>query len=166
MSQISPEFCPVPLEQQPINEYEQLKESWFFRWPTLDQWGYWRKLSWCWLWGWIISGPIASACYPPPKYPFLFGLCATTGSGIVLTLMVIRLYLGWSYIGDRLNQEKIIYEESGWYDGQAWEKPPSIIKRDRLIVFYKIQPILDRLKQTLLIFVAIAISLTIIWLFL
>ena len=31
------DFCPVPEEQQPVNEYEQLKESWFFRWATLDE---------------------------------------------------------------------------------------------------------------------------------
>ncbi|MCY7277404.1 MAG: CGLD27 family protein, partial [Phormidesmis sp. CAN_BIN44] len=32
--------CPVPLEQRPINEYQDLKESWFFRWATLDLFAY------------------------------------------------------------------------------------------------------------------------------
>jgi hypothetical protein len=39
------DFCPVPEEQQPVNEYEQLKESWFFRWATLDVASYTKKFS-------------------------------------------------------------------------------------------------------------------------
>lgn len=47
--------CPVPTEQQPVNEYEQLKESCFFRWATLNWLGYWRKLAWVWGWGLIVA---------------------------------------------------------------------------------------------------------------
>jgi len=33
---------------------------------------------------------------------------------------------GWSYVGDRLLSAVIPYEESGWYDGQMWVKPPEV----------------------------------------
>ena len=32
------------------------------------------------------------------------------------------------------------YEESGWYDGQIWIKPPEILLQDRLIGTYEIYP--------------------------
>ena len=65
------DFCPVPEEQQPVNEYEQLKESWFFRWATLDVAPYTKKIVWLWLWTWLIVGPIAAASFPLKKAPFL-----------------------------------------------------------------------------------------------
>ena len=33
---------------------------------------------------------------------------------------------GWSYVGDRLLSAVIPYEETGWYDGQMWVKPPEV----------------------------------------
>ena len=42
------------------------------------------------------------------------------------------------------------YEESGWYDGQVWIKPPEILLQDRLIGTYEIYPGLIRLQITLL----------------
>ena len=40
------------------------------------------------------------------------------------------------------------YEESGWYDGQVWIKPPEILLQDRLIGTYEIYPGLKRLEKT------------------
>jgi hypothetical protein len=41
------------------------------------------------------------------------------------------------------------YEESGWYDGQIWIKPPEVLIQDRLIGTYEIYPGLSRLHLTL-----------------
>ncbi|MGK7876288.1 MAG: CGLD27 family protein [Xenococcaceae cyanobacterium] len=164
MRESSVEFCPVPIEQQPINEYEQLKDSWFFRWATFEQLGYLRKLAWVWVWGWIIVGPIAAASFPPQKAPVLFGLSGAVGAGWLMALVLLRLYLGWSYVGDRLKAEKVFYEESGWYDGQVWQKPPEILTRDRLIVSYQVEPILERLKRTSAILAVLVGSGSLIWL--
>jgi hypothetical protein len=148
-------ICPVPLEQQPIYEYEQLKDSWFFSWATLDFFGYGKKLIWLIFWGGFLAAPISWASFPPQKKPLIFVLFIIIGSILLTGLIVIQLYLAWRYIGDRLNQESIFYEESGWYDGQTWSKPQDIIQRDRLIVGQNIQPILSRLKNTLLILILI-----------
>ena len=42
------------------------------------------------------------------------------------------------------------YEESGWYDGQIWIKPPEILLQDRLIGTYELYPGLLRLQFTLI----------------
>jgi len=159
-------ICPVPEEQQPVNEYQELKESWFFRWVTLNLSSYISKLLCVWGLSWFISAPVAAASFAPKKYLLEFILCASAGAGIFLVLTLLRLYLGWSYVSDRLHQETIFYEESGWYDGQTWTKPPEILTRDRLIVSYQIKPILQRLKRTFVILVLLVVGGSLIWNFL
>jgi hypothetical protein len=87
-----------------------------------------------------------------------FILFAAAGAFVIPGLALLRLYLGWAYVQRRLLDPAIFYEESGWYDGQMWEKPPEVLAQDRLVVSYQVQPILERLKKT---FVAIAISFAI-----
>lgn len=157
------DFCPVPREQQPINEYEQLKDSWFFRWATLEADSYGRKLAWVGLWGWLIAAPIAAASFSPSKFLLKFILCSSVGATFIVTLVLLRLYLGWSYIRDRLNSDKIFYEESGWYDGQTWLKPNTMLKRDRLVVSYQIKPILVRLQKTFLLLLLLGLISGLMW---
>ncbi len=141
-------FCPVPFEQQPVNEYEILKESWLCCWATLDFLAYARKFLWVLLISWLFISPIAAASFSPVKKPIFFALSSGLGAMLLVALVLSRILLGWYYIRDRLQAKKVIYEESGWYDGQIWEKPPEVLTRDRLIVTYQIDPILQRLKQT------------------
>ncbi|NEQ26577.1 MAG: CGLD27 family protein, partial [Microcoleus sp. SIO2G3] len=89
-----------------------------------------------------------ASSFPFAKHPLQFLLSAAIGASILPTLALLRLYLGWIYVRDRLIQENIFYEESGWYDGQTWTKPAEVLQRDRLIVTYEIQPLLIRLKRT------------------
>lgn len=159
-------ICPVPTEQQPVNEYQELKDSWFFGWVTLDWRGYMMKLVWVWAWSWLIAGPIAAASFAPHKHTMQFLVCGAGGAGVFLALTLLRLYLGWFYVRDRLLKETIFYEESGWYDGQTWKKPPEVLMRDRLLVSYQIQPILQRLKQTFGILLLFVFSGGLIWNFL
>jgi hypothetical protein len=140
--------CPVPTEQQPLNEYEQLKISWLFRDCTLDWRSYITKIAWIWGWSWLIAGPVAAASFPPHKYIAQFMLCGAAAASVGVILVLVRLYLGWYYISDRLFSQTVFYEESGWYDGQTWLKPQEVLNRDRLIVSYEIKPILRRLQFT------------------
>ena len=54
-----------------------------------------------------------------------------------MALLVIRIFLGWSYVSDRLLSATYPYEETGWYDGQVFVKPPEILARDRLLGTYE-----------------------------
>lgn len=124
------------------------------------------KLVWVWLWSWLIAGPIAAASFAPHKQIMQFIMCGAGGAGVFLALTLLRLYLGWSYVRDRLLKETIFYEESGWYDGQTWKKPPEVLMRDRLLVSYQIQPILQRLKRTFGVLILFVFSGGLIWNFL
>jgi Conserved in the green lineage and diatoms 27 len=130
--------CPVPIEQQPLNEYRSLAESWFFRWATFDLIGYIKPIALLWIGG-------------PAKHPLEFAFWAAGGACILPTIAMVRLYLGWTYIRRRLFATRIFYEESGWYDGQTWEKNPDMLNQDRLVAVYEVQPILQRMQMTLLV---------------
>ncbi|MBK4729403.1 CGLD27 family protein [Oxynema sp. CENA135] len=141
--------CPVPDEQQPLNEYEQLKESCFFGWATRDRRGYATQIALIWGCSCALCFPIAAASFAPSKHLGECMLCTAGGGNLFLSLALLRLYLGWRYVRDRLWSPTIFYEESGWYDGQAWTKTPELLARDRLVVNYQLRPILTRLSRSL-----------------
>ncbi|MCU0571309.1 MAG: CGLD27 family protein [Oculatellaceae cyanobacterium Prado106] len=140
--------CPVPTEQQPLNEFQELQESWFFQWASQDLPGYLKPILILWVVNGLVAIPVAASSFSYHKHPLEFALCAVMGAMILPVLALARLYLGWNYIRGRLQDGEIFYEESGWYDGQVWEKPEEVLQRDRLIVTYQIQPLLRRLKIT------------------
>lgn len=155
--------CPVPTEQQPLNEYEELKTSWLFRDSTLNWREYITKMVWIWGFSWLLAGPVAAASFAPQKQIAHFILCGAAGASVGVVLALVRLYLGWFYVRDRLHSPTVFYEESGWYDGQTWTKPQEILTRDRLIVTYEIKPILQRLQFTFAGLAGMFLIGTIVW---
>lgn len=155
--------CPVPFEQQPINEFADLQESWFFRWALLDLSAYIKPLVVLWCLSWAIVGPVAAVSFSPGRHLGQFLLSSAAGACIIPLLALLRLGLGWVYVRDRLLKETIFYEESGWYDGQTWTKPAEVLQRDRLIVTYQIQPILQRLRWTFGVFALLFLAGGAVW---
>lgn len=148
--------CPVPVEQQPLQEYQSLQESCFFRWATLEDQAYLKQgLGLGSIFG-LLAAPFAATSFSLTES--WSQLMLTLGGAVtgILLLLVLRLYLGWSYVCDRLLREKIFYEETGWYDGQYWTKPSEDLARERLIGIYEVQPILKRLRRSLM-FLGIAL---------
>lgn len=140
----------VPFEQRPVNEYSSLKDGALYSWVDLGPGPFLLRLGGLWLTTFTILGvPVAAASFNPSKEPLKFVLAAGTGTLFLVSLIVLRIYLGWSYVGDRLLSAVIPYEETGWYDGQMWVKPPEILARDRLLGSYKVKPVVKLLKQTL-----------------
>nr|YP_009296866.1 hypothetical protein Bangp_127 [Bangiopsis subsimplex]AOM66209.1 hypothetical protein Bangp_127 [Bangiopsis subsimplex]ARO90430.1 conserved hypothetical plastid protein [Bangiopsis subsimplex] len=138
--------CPVPQNQQPRNEYNTLKQAYFFAFTTLSLKTYLSKLIrilfvilFCVT---LISASVINIRSEPIKL-WLVSLDITTVIGISIML---RTYLGWSYISKRLLSATIIYEESGWYDGEIWIKTPLELVQDRLVAQYTIKPILKRIQ--------------------
>ncbi|MEM8637933.1 MAG: CGLD27 family protein [Cyanobacteria bacterium P01_G01_bin.54] len=142
-------FCPVPPEQQPLQEYEDLQAAWLFNWAVQPWVVYGRKLAWVAFWSGLLLSPLAWASFPWSKAPIQFTLTTLSAAVGMMMLLVLRLYSGWGYIRDRLERETVTYEESGWYDGQTWIKPPEVWARDRLVATYQVQPVLGRLRRTL-----------------
>ncbi|KAK1423419.1 hypothetical protein QVD17_18722 [Tagetes erecta] len=140
----------VPFEQRPVNEYSSLKEGPLYSWGELKPTSFFLRLGGLWLVTFTVLGiPVSAASFNPASDPLRFLLAAGTGTLFLVSLVVLRIYLGWSYVGDRLLSAVIPYEESGWYDGQMWVKPPEILARDRLLGSYKVKPVIKLLKQTL-----------------
>lgn len=140
----------VPFEQRPVNEYSSLKEGPLYSWGELGPGPFLLRLGGLWLATFTVLGvPIAAATFNPSREPLRFVLAAGTGTLFLVSLIILRIYLGWSYVGDRLLSAVIPYEESGWYDGQMWVKPTEVLARDRLLGSYKVKPVIKMLKQTL-----------------
>ncbi len=149
--------CPVPLEQQPTNEYIELSKSIIFSWPKTK-----KSLTFVLIKFWVAafilfllisSGSIYFKTYLL-KYILLSFFCSLS----IPLLISIRLYLGWNHVFRRLISEKIEYEESGWYDGQVWLKPLVLKEKESLIASIEVKPILKNLVQILSIILVLALS--------
>lgn len=153
---------PVPLDQQPVYEYQNLVESVLFSWAVRDVWGYAWKLSAIGAAVTALLGWPVMAWNVNPEEEFLkCGAGALCGGLLAVTLAVLRMYLGWAFVGNRLFSAVVEYEETGWYDGKIWVKPPEVLARDRLLGSYKVKPALNRIKVTLLGLAASLVTCTI-----
>ena len=142
-------ICPVPKDQRPLNEYKKLKESNNFFWCIQDKDNYLKaffSLSFFSLFFSSFIIVISAFSFSSIKYFIIYSVLASV---IITTLSCCRSYLGWQYIYSRLMEATVPYEESGWYDGQIWIKPPEILLQDRLVGTYEIYPGLLRLQYTL-----------------
>ncbi|CAN6336958.1 unnamed protein product [Urochloa humidicola] len=99
------EWCPVPPEQRPVNEYEALASSLPFSWAAGDLRAYCSRLA--------LTGAAFALFVGLPVAAFggrggaggdaVHLALGATGSGILaVTLAVVRMYLGWAYVGNRL----------------------------------------------------------------
>ena len=157
-------FCPVPREQQPINEYEKLKESWLFDWGTLSANEYNKKIAWVCFWSAVLAIPLAMSVFVPRHDWLHCILSSLVGIALLAGVFISRIYLGWQYVKDRLKSDRIFYEESGWYDGQTWIKPTAMLNRDRLVASYEIEPILNRFYKTYSLLAGVIALSSLIWL--
>ncbi|MEL6352764.1 MAG: CGLD27 family protein [Cyanobacteria bacterium J06627_28] len=157
--------CPVPVDQIPIKEYESMSESWFYSWGARDLRGYLVPVISLWLLSWVVVGPMAAVSFVPAKMPLQFVVSASLGALVLPTLALVQLYTGWRHVCDRLAKPAVPYEESGWYDGQTWEKPEEISNRDRLIADYQVKPTLHRLQKTFAVICGIVAFSLVTWQF-
>ncbi|MEB3262651.1 MAG: CGLD27 family protein [Cyanobacteriota bacterium] len=141
--------CPVPPEQRPLREYEQLKQSWFFVWPAETLNGLIRPLAISWLMLLPVTLVVASGSWVLRHDPARLALSAAVAAIALPVLLLVRQWLGWSYVHRRLISERVEYEESGWYDGQVWEKPLSWRQQDLLVATHQVRPVLLRLQQAI-----------------
>ena len=153
-------ICPVPLKQRPLNEFNSIREAWIISWPLLERNIFYRKL----LHSWIFITPITFIISYGSNYLknniYDLTVISLTASLLFPILLLSRQWLSWLYIYKRLNSENIEYEESGWYDGQVWEKPIDWRAKDLLIAQHQIKPILKHVKMIIFILlVAILTSL-------
>lgn len=104
----SPETeCPVPLEQQPVNEYQALSASLPFSWAAGDIGLYCSRLActgaaFALLVGLPVSAFGRGFIGDPETYALRCTLGAVSTGLLAVILAVLRMYLGWAYVGNRL----------------------------------------------------------------
>ena len=59
----------------------------------------------------LLAAPIAAASFDPVEKPSEFFLCGLAGSSLLPSALLLRVYLGWAYVGKRLLSAKVYYEE-------------------------------------------------------
>nr|QJH88305.1 Ycf36 [Pterocladia lucida] len=143
--------CPVPYDQQPINEYYSLKESCFFTWSTLSIYEYLSNVLIIFCTLSILCLPLTFSLISTRQNLLRIFLMNTLVANFLLFFVFVRLYLGWSYVVKRLVSATVFYEESGWYDGQIWIKTIENLTQDRLIGTYEVIPLVYRIQYSLTI---------------
>ena len=149
--------CPVPKNQQPLNEFIELSKSATFSWPkskkslTLVLLKFWTASFLLFL---IIS--TGSVFFKTSIFKYI--LLSLLSSLSIPFLISIRLYIGWKHVFKRLNSEKVEYEESGWYDGQVWQKPLNLKEKESLIALNEVKPILKNIIQISSIILILALT--------
>ena len=149
--------CPVPLEQQPTNEFIELSKSTIFSWPKTKK-SLIIVLFKFWVGTFILFLVISSGSIYFKTSIIKYILLSFFSSLSIPLLISLRLYLGWNHVFKRLNSESVEYEESGWYDGQVWIKPLVLKERESLIASNEVKPILKNLIQTFSIISVLALS--------
>ena len=149
--------CPVPREQQPTNEFIELSKSKIFSWPKTKK-SLILILVKFWVGAFVLFLVISSGSVYFETSPLKYILLSFFSSLSIPLLITLRLYLGWNHIFKRLISEKVEYEESGWYDGQVWEKPLVLKEKESLIASIEVKPILKNLIQIFSIISVLALS--------
>ncbi len=160
-------ICPVPLQQRPLNEFNDISNSWIISWPLLDKKSFIKKLIFSWLSILPITIIISSGSSYLADNPYICVIVSLTDALILPLLLLIRQWLSWKYIYRRLESINIEYEESGWYDGQIWQKPIEWRNKDLLIAQHEVQPLITHIERyinlcTLLLISGLVLSLSII----
>jgi hypothetical protein len=106
-----------------------------------------RPLATSWLLLLPLSSLVASGSWVLRHHPAQLVLAGMVAAVALPMLLLVRQWLGWNYVHRRLVSERVEYEESGWYDGQVWEKPLAWRQQDLLVAQHQVQPVLRRLQQ-------------------
>lgn len=99
--------CPVPPEQLPVNEYQSLASSRPFSWATEDLQFYISRLATTGAsFGVLVGLPVAAFRTGSVADPWAdvihIALGASSAGLLAVILAVLRIYLGWAYVGNRL----------------------------------------------------------------
>ena len=151
----------VPVDMQPANEWQQLKETFLFDWPMEGTQQFALKLAQSFGFWFVFSLPIAGETWSADTEVVPRLLAALLGGCVPTLLVVLRLLAGVKMVNDRLGQDAVYFESDerrpttavdlqrlGYRSqGAMWVKPPEISARDQLIKQFEVAPVLDRLNK-------------------
>ena len=146
-------ICPIPSRQQPVIQYQRLKEKRFFRWAILTHSVYSTKLLAVWVTGVLVC--LYAINIDSPKYEGISVVdllwCAIIGELAVLCCLT-KLYTAWRYVYSRLINSEIVYKipRAKAVKVAVWQKSRLFMMRDTLVARFQVKHILKRIEQTLL----------------
>jgi Conserved in the green lineage and diatoms 27 len=101
----------VPADQRPVNELKVIREGWLYKWATLSGAAFATRLLTVFVGMFVvIGGPIAYQSFDPGANLPEFVLAGSLGSLVATTVVTLRIYMGWAYVGERLLSATIEYE--------------------------------------------------------
>lgn len=122
----------VPSLQRPVNELQQVKEGALFSWATLEGASFTLRLATVFALVFaFLGGPIAYQTFDPSDQLPQFVLAGSLGALLVTTVVTLRIYLGWAYVGERLLSATIEYEvrdpfSTAWHQIETAAPPTSV----------------------------------------
>ncbi len=123
-------LCPVPENQKSINEFFGLQQSFFFK---------------------FIESTKKSISFKENLVFLILILCFFAFlryfSFFIIFFYSFFQFIRWREVKNRLLSSSLVYEEGSWYQSQSWEKPISLIKNERLLVYQQIQPAVQQFFQ-------------------
>ena len=149
--------CPVPRDQQPINEFIELSKSKIFSWPKSKK-SLILVLIKFWIGAFVLFLFISSGSVYFKTSITKYVLLSLFSSVSIPLLISLKLYFGWNHVFKRLSSERVEYEESGWYDGQVWIKPLVLKEKESLIASNEVKPIIKNLIQIISLIITLALS--------
>jgi Conserved in the green lineage and diatoms 27 len=90
--------------------------------------------------------PISGATFTQEGYTVQKLAASNVGAITLVIFVLLRLYSGWGYVGSRLKNKAIEYEETGWYDGDIEFKSEPEKQRDMFLYKSNVKPVEDRIK--------------------
>lgn len=152
-------LCPVPEDQKPLNEYIGLKENLLTSWTTLSTPNYQKTLRGLFFRVFFVLS-LLHLYGLQSSYYLVEWIIQNLWWTITFLLSLLSIILSrWAQVNRRFLSARLVYEEASWYDGQVWEKPLSLIKNDTFISSQKIQPIIQRIQNTMTQLVALNLLL-------
>lgn len=140
----------VPVDQRPSNEYLNLINAPTFGWASQEcgDGGLALRLAVMYVaFYFLVCYPISGATWVDEGFLLQKVTASNVGATSVVFVMVMRLYSGWGYIGSRLQDKYIEYEETGWFDGDVELKSDAEKARDLFLYRSNVRPVEDRLKK-------------------
>jgi hypothetical protein len=149
--------CPVPRDQRPFFEYLKSRKSNFVGWVGLNEVGYTQKFFIALFFNTVLSFSLINYFISILDYPIRFLLITFLISLILQSLLYCYFFINWKYIGSRLVERKVFYEESGWYSEKVWIKPETVLKQELVLYNYQLIPLITRIKKTLQLVVTVLV---------
>ena len=143
--------CPVPKYQRPLTEYNDLKNSFTFSWTKEKLSSFSKTLTIFLLILIFFISILVINNESRGRNEITSFWYILISSLAIFNVWIIRLYLAWKYIYDRLMNATVSYEESGWYDGQTWVKTNEVLIQDRLVGTYEVLPVMARLRIVIVV---------------